>query len=192
VSSSNNLTQKRAKDCSFFVLSPYLLTSGMLGVGIYFCARLRGKPHITFYGEVQDQPLRVKFTLYGLIATFDRTHHRHQWSDAAMVSLHTYVKNHVWNCYVLEGCGWGTDNVVFLYDHKDQSSLASRIIDKQLAIATVHFFEKEDDISSHCWGNTQQTHLNILPAGFHFGSTNSANPRYLSMFRCSFNFFTFA
>jgi hypothetical protein len=112
-SSSNNLTQKRAKDCSFFVWSPYLLTSGMLGVGIYFCARLRGKPHITFYGEVQDQPLRVKFTLYGLIATYDRTHHRHQWSDAAMVFLHTYVKNHVWNCYVLEGCGWGTD-----YDHK--------------------------------------------------------------------------
>ncbi len=42
-SSSNNLAQKLNKDWSFSILSPYLLISRMLGVGIYFYARLRGK-----------------------------------------------------------------------------------------------------------------------------------------------------
>jgi hypothetical protein len=37
------LAQKLNKDWSFSILSPYLLISRMLGVGIYFYARLRGK-----------------------------------------------------------------------------------------------------------------------------------------------------
>ncbi|EFX63393.1 hypothetical protein DAPPUDRAFT_335522, partial [Daphnia pulex] len=107
---------------------------------------LRGRqsPHITFHGEVQDQPLCVKFILYGLIATYDRTNHRRQWSEEAM----------------------------------DQTLLASRMVDKQLGIATVYFYEEEDDKSFHCGGNTQKTHLNILPADFRFGSTNAANQSF--------------
>jgi hypothetical protein len=150
----------------------------------HFDDSLRGRqsPHITFHGEVQDQPLCFKFILYGLIATYDRTNHRRQWSKEAMGFLNTYVKNHLWNCCVVEGFGCVTDNGVCLYDRKDQTLLASRMVDKQLGIATVYFYEEEDDKTFHCGGNTQQTHLNILPAGFHFGSTNAANQRYLSMF----------
>jgi hypothetical protein len=47
---------------------------------------LRGRQslHVIFHGEVQDQPLRVKFILYGLIAMYDRTSHRRQWSEEAI------------------------------------------------------------------------------------------------------------
>jgi hypothetical protein len=84
----------------------------------------------------------------------------------------------VWNCCVKEGFGSATDNVVCLYDCKDQTSLASRMIDKQLGIATAYFYEEEGDKSFHCWGNFQSaTYLNVLPAGFNFGSTNAANQR---------------
>ncbi len=48
--------------------------------------------------------------------------------------LNTYVKNHVWICCVKESFGCVTDNVVCLYDRKDQTSLANRMVDKQLGI----------------------------------------------------------
>jgi hypothetical protein len=51
--------------------------------------RERQSPRIIFYGEVQEQPMQlqsgcVKFILSGVIATYDRSNHRHQWSDEAM------------------------------------------------------------------------------------------------------------
>ncbi len=158
---------------------------------IYDFVRGRQFPHITFYGEVQEQPMQqqpdcAKFIFSVFIATYDRSNHRRQWSDEeAMCFLQTNVKNYVRNCVITEG--YGIQNIVRLHDHKDQS-LASLMVDKKLAVATEYLFPEkfEDEKSSHCWGNTTQTHLNILPAGFNIGASYAANPR--SMFPCSCNF----
>jgi hypothetical protein len=89
----------------FFFFQPDVLYQQlkMLVKVIHIHDFVRGRqfPHITFYGEVQEQPMQLqsdcaKFIFSGLIATYDRSNHRRQCSDDEAMYFFTDECEKLW------------------------------------------------------------------------------------------------